>query len=192
MKMSSGDYRGTVNPQRRRLLQQAPLLGLGALLGEDAQAARRRQSILPNAESDILALWADTLVPGAKAAGVVPFVIDQLSRPRDAACLTLRYLDWPGDYAGFYRQGIAAIEAAAQSSRSSPFSALAASQRTDLVGAILAGKIENWQGPPAGLFYFVTRSDAVDVVYGTVSGFARLDIPYRPHIVPPLSWPVAA
>jgi len=191
MKRSSGDYQGTVNPQRRRLLQQAPLLGLGMLIGEDAQAARRRPSILPNAQSDILALWADTLVPGAKTAGVVPFVIDQLSRPRDAACLTLRYLDWPGDYADFYRHGIAAVEAAAQSSRSSSFNALSASQRADLVGAILAGKLENWQGPPADLFYFVTRSDAVDVVYGTVSGFARLDIPYRPHIVPPLSWPVA-
>ena len=32
------------------------------------------------------------------------------------------------------------------------------------------------------------RSDAVDVVYGTPEGFAKLGVPYMPHIMPPTSW----
>jgi len=31
----------------------------------------------------------------------------------------------------------------------------------------------------------MVRSDAVDVVYGTVEGFERLGVPYMPHILPP-------
>jgi hypothetical protein len=45
-----------------------------------------------------------------------------------------------------------------------------------------------WSGPPAPLFYFVTRNDAVDVFYGTREGFATLEIPYMPHILPRESW----
>ena len=28
----------------------------------------------------------------------------------------------------------------------------------------------------------------IDVVYGTVEGFARLGVPYMPHILPERSW----
>jgi hypothetical protein len=34
----------------------------------------------------------------------------------------------------------------------------------------------------------VVRSDAVDVVYGTMDGYARLDIPYMAHIAPTTRW----
>lgn len=47
----------------------------------------------------------------------------------------------------------------------------------------------SWTLPlPARLFYFALRSDAVDVVYGTVEGFQKLGIPYMPHIAPPRNW----
>jgi len=36
--------------------------------------------------------------------------------------------------------------------------------------------------------YLVLRSDAVDVVYGTMDGYAALGIPYRPHIAPSKRW----
>ena len=39
-----------------------------------------------------------------------------------------------------------------------------------------------------GLVYSVLRNDAVDVVYGTVEGFARIGVPYLPHILPPRTW----
>jgi hypothetical protein len=38
------------------------------------------------------------------------------------------------------------------------------------------------------LFWFVLRSDAVDVVYGTKEGVERLGLPYMAHIEPPSRW----
>jgi hypothetical protein len=49
-------------------------------------------------------------------------------------------------------------------------------------------KIDGWKGPPGGFVYFLLRSDAVDVVYGTVAGYKSLDIPYMAHIEPKRSW----
>jgi hypothetical protein len=36
--------------------------------------------------------------------------------------------------------------------------------------------------------YFLLRTDAVDVVYGTMEGYAQLGVPYMPHIAPARSW----
>jgi hypothetical protein len=49
-------------------------------------------------------------------------------------------------------------------------------------------KIDGWQGPTGPFVYLILRSDAVDVVYGTVEGYAALGIPYMPHIVPEKRW----
>ena len=40
--------------------------------------------------------------------------------------------------------------------------------------------------------YLVLRSDAVDVVYGTVEGYEALGIPYMPHIAPDKRWQAGA
>ena len=44
------------------------------------------------------------------------------------------------------------------------------------------------RGRHRSFVYGMLRNDAVDVVYGTVEGFARLGIPYMPHILPQRSW----
>jgi hypothetical protein len=49
-------------------------------------------------------------------------------------------------------------------------------------------KIEGWQGPPGPFVYVVLRSDAVDVVYATMDGYAGLGIPYMAHIEPEKRW----
>ena len=49
-------------------------------------------------------------------------------------------------------------------------------------------KIDGWQGPAGAFVYLVTRSDAVDVVYGTMDGYAALGIPYMAHIAPTTRW----
>ena len=49
-------------------------------------------------------------------------------------------------------------------------------------------KIEGWQGRPGGFVYMVLRSDAVDVVYGTMEGYEALGIPYQAHIAPEKRW----
>ena len=52
-----------------------------------------------------------------------------------------------------------------------------------------SSQIGRRQAPPAaGFVYFVLRSDAVDVVYGTVEGYAELGIPYQAHIMPLKRW----
>jgi len=57
------------------------------------------------------------------------------------------------------------------------------------VATVAQGSPKAWIGPPAALFYFVLRNDALDVVYGTEAGFAKLGIPYMAHIAPPTRWP---
>ena len=49
-------------------------------------------------------------------------------------------------------------------------------------------KLEGWQGPARAFVYFLLRSDAVDVVYGTMEGYASLGIPYRPTSRRPKRW----
>ena len=49
-------------------------------------------------------------------------------------------------------------------------------------------RVEGWQGPAGSFVYLVLRSDAVDVDYGTMEGYASLGIPYMPHIAPTKRW----
>jgi hypothetical protein len=58
----------------------------------------------------------------------------------------------------------------------------------DFVNLMRQGKLQGWQGPPPGFVYFVLRSDAVDVVYGTMDGYESLGVPYMPHIAPDKRW----
>jgi len=50
-------------------------------------------------------------------------------------------------------------------------------------------KVSGWQGaPPEASSTCSCAGDAVDVVYGTVEGYAGLGIPYMPHIAPTKKW----
>ena len=49
-------------------------------------------------------------------------------------------------------------------------------------------KIDGWQGPAGSFAYLVLRSDALDVVYGTMDGYESLGVPYMPHIAPVERW----
>ncbi len=61
-------------------------------------------------------------------------------------------------------------------------------EQHEFVDRLRQSKLEGWQGPAQSFVYGMLRNDAVDVVYGTVEGFARLGIPYMPHILPQRSW----
>ena len=137
-------------------------------------------------ETELLGALGDVLVPGARDEGVVHFVDDQLVR--EQPLLILRYLDYPGDFGEFYRQGLGALDGLGQSRHGQRFARLAAKQQADLVREIATGTPEGWEAAPAPFFYFVVRSDAIDVVYGTQEGFAKLNIPYMPHILPKERW----
>lgn len=160
--------------------------GGGVLTPAEAHAQGVPLAILSAGQGTALAALGETMLPGARAAGIANFVDAQLGKA--TPLLIIRYFDWPGDLTAFYTQGLAALDRASETASGAPFAQATASQQQALAGALLGGKVPGWNGPPATLFYLATRSDAVDVVYGTVDGFAKLNIPYMPHILPAKNW----
>ena len=130
----------------------------------------------------------DTLLPGATAAGLAHFLDTQLAKPPEQALLTLRYVDVAPPYVSFYTAAVAAVNAESRRRHGADFAALGGAEREQIVQTMGGGDPSAWSGPPAPLVYFVLRSDALDVVYGTEDGFQLLGIPYLPHIPPATKW----
>ncbi len=153
-----------------------------------AQAADVRLRVLSEREAGPLAAAAETLVPGAREAGILPYLDAQLAADPADSLLILRYLDVPPPWDAFYRMAATALDAAAGGP--GRFAALTKDQRTRLVHGLLNGRTNGWpqDAPPAGLALFVLRADAIDVTYGAPEGFARLGIDYVPHIAPARPW----
>ena len=91
-------------------------------------------------------------------------------------------------YVNFYRAALSGIERASQSLMGRAYDALTTDEQGNLVTRLRQNKIEGWQGPAQSFVYGILRNDAIDVAYGTVEGFARLGVPYMPHILPERSW----
>ena len=131
----------------------------------------------------------ETLVPGAKQAGITNFVDQQISGPAEEALLEARILNVKPPYANFYRAALAAVDRSSQALNGGRrFAQLTEVEQRGFVNNMRQNKVEGWQGPAGGFVYFLLRSDAVDVVYGTVEGYAALGIPYMPHIAPTKRW----
>jgi hypothetical protein len=131
----------------------------------------------------------EALVPGAKQAGITNFVDQQLSIPAEQALLEARIMNVHPPYANFYRAALAAIDGASRAKHGSRgFAQLDAAEQHDFIDLMRQNKLEGWKGPGAGFVYFLLRTDAVDVVYGTMDGYANLGVPYQAHIAPTRSW----
>ncbi|HEY0746008.1 MAG TPA: gluconate 2-dehydrogenase subunit 3 family protein [Steroidobacteraceae bacterium] len=130
----------------------------------------------------------EIFVPGAATAGLSHYLDHQLSVASSDSLLMIRYLDVPPPYAEFYKPCIASIKSAAHALHQKTLDSFTSPERDEFVMAMQKGALPGWQGPPASLFYFVLRADAIDVVYGTTEGFAKLGIPYMAHITPPTPW----
>lgn len=183
--------------QNRRTLLKAGLAGLiaapvaGRLQWMTPAAAAEsglQLSSLTTEEGRLLGEFAASLVIGAIKQGVVPYIDHHITVPARESLLTLRYLDIMPPYLGFYRDGLAALAALCRQNGADGWADLPAPTQSALVAALQQGKVENWKGPPPPLFYFAVRSDAVDVVYGTMAGFDALGIPYLAHIPPEQPW----
>jgi hypothetical protein len=151
-----------------------------------AQAAPFR--IFTADEAGTIGALGETLVPGARSAGVAHFVDHQLSLAPSEALLEARILNIRPPFVDFYRAAIGSLNKASQTRHGLPFARLTAEQQHDVVNLMRQARIDGWEGPSGPLVYLVTRSDAVDVVYGTVEGYAALGIPYMPHIAPKQRW----
>ncbi len=144
--------------------------------------------VLTADERGALEALGDTLLPGAKDAGIAHYVDQQLSADPSDCLLVARTVGVPPPYADFYRAGLAALNRASMKLYGAWFASLTPEIQHAFVDQIRQENPDGWSGPPSPFFYFVTRTDAVDVYYGTVEGFERLGIPYMPHIVPERKW----
>jgi len=139
-------------------------------------------------EGETIEAMGETLVPGARAAGVAHYVDQQLSVPAEEALLEARIMNVRPPYVNFYRAALGAIDRASQAMHGRKFAQLSTVEQRDFVNLMRQNKIDGWQGPAGGFVYFLMRADAVDVVYGTVEGYEALGIPYMPHIAPEKRW----
>jgi len=182
--------------ERRALLKGAGLGALAFTVGgaqvlltpAEAFAQNVPLRTLKPEEAATLAAMGETLVPGAREAGIVNFVDQQLSVPAEEALLEARIVNVRPPYANFYRAAIGAINGASTAQHGKAFAELDAAARHAFVDQMRQNKIEGWKGPGGPFVYLILRSDAVDVVYGTVAGYKSLDIPYMAHIEPTRSW----
>lgn len=181
---------------RRTLLKRGALGALAFEVGGRAvmltTAEARAESlpliVLSAEEAGLVDALGRAVVPGADEAGLVHYLDHQFAGDPGAALLMLRYMDVPPPYADFYRAGLNGVDATAKREFGRSLPALDEDEAHAVVGMIAGGDPEGWEGPPAALFYFVFRADAVDVTYGTVEGFERLGVPYVPHIAPVEQW----
>lgn len=179
---------------RRELIQQmgAGFIAItvstawGEMTPKEARAKQIPYKQFDGLEARTLETFGDTLLPGAGQAGIAHFVDDQLGR--ENPMLLLKYLDTIGSYKEFYKSGLKSLNGFSTERFKKNFGEVSEAQRIELVREISGKNPASWSGPPAPLFYFVVRNDAVDVFYGTVEGFERLSFPYMAHIVPPAKW----
>jgi len=159
------------------------------LTPEEARAQGAKLRTLSAEQAKTLEALGETLVPGAKKAGIAYFIDQQLSIPPEEALLEARILNVRPPYANFYRAAIGAIDkASAAANGGKRFAQLNPAEQRDFVDRMRQNKIEGWQGPPGPFVYLITRSDAVDVAYGTMDGYSALGIPYMAHIAPTKRW----
>jgi hypothetical protein len=182
--------------ERRALMKGAALGALaftvgGATVMLTAGQAHARNvpfRMLKENEADTLAALGETLVPGARNAGMAHFIDHQISVPAEEALLQARILNVRPPFANFYRAAIGAVDRASDKTYGAKFAQLSTDTQREFVGLMRQNKAEGWQGPPGGFVYAVLRADAVDVVYSTMDGYEALGVPYMPHIAPERRW----
>ena len=139
-------------------------------------------------EGETIEALGETLVPGARRSGIAHFVDQQLSVPAEEALLQARIFNVRPPFANFYRAALGAVDRGSEKVFARKFAALSAPEQHEFVNLMRQNKIDGWTGPGAGFVYNVFRTDAVDVVYGTMEGYAALGIPYQAHIEPERRW----
>ena len=182
--------------QRRALVQGAVLAALsftidGAevwLSPSQAQAQGAPMNVLTPDEVETLEAVGETLLPGARKAGIANFVDNQLGVAPGDCLLIARIASVRPPFANLYRAALGSIERSCQAAHGKRFAQLTSSEQYDFVDRMRQNKIEGWQGPPGPFIYFLLRHDAVDVAFGTVEGIESLGTPYMPHISPEKRW----
>ena len=182
--------------KRRDFMRGAALGALAFTVGgaqvllsaREARAQGVPFRLLKANEGETIEALGETLLPGARAAGIAHFIDQQVSVPADESLLQARILNVRPPFVNFYRAAIGAIDRASGARSGRRFANLNTTEQREFVDLMRQNKLEGWQGPPGPFVYLVTRSDAVDVVYGTMEGYESLGVPYMAHIAPERRW----
>jgi hypothetical protein len=182
--------------QRRAFMKGAAMGALAFTVGGTEVMLTPRQARAQNValktlnagQAATLDAVGETLVPGARDAGITNFVDQQISGPPEQALLQARILNVRPPFANFYRAALGAVDGASNSTRSKKFAELTPDEQHDFINLMRQNKIDGWQGPPGPFVYNILRGDAVDVVYATMDGYAMLGVPYMAHIAPTKKW----
>lgn len=177
---------------RRQFIVGAAVAAGVMRMGSDGNASTGEESgmsfrTFSEAQGNTYAAWCDLLAGGAAAAGVAHFADKYISGPYEQSLLLSRFLVTP-PLSAFYLAGIAGIEQESRARFGGIFLSLARDKQIQIVDAAAGSKTQVWSAPEPFLFYLASRSDAVDVVYGTERGFENLDFPYQAHILPTAPW----
>jgi len=163
--------------------------GAEVLIGPgEARARNVPFRLLDGHQGETLEALGETLVPKAREAGIAHYIDQQLSVPPQESLLQARIFNFRPPFADYYRSTLLTIDDVSRKSFGKEFALLTAKDQREFVDRMRQNKIEGWQGPAGGFVYFVLRSDAVDVVYGTMDGYESLGVPYMPHIAPEKRW----
>src|SRR5579862_1743310 len=147
--------------QRRAFMKGAAFGALAFSVGGTEVMLTPRQAHAQNIplrtltaeQAATLDAMGETLVPGAKAAGVTHFVDQQISGPAEEALLQARILNVRPPFANFYRAALGAIDSASSKTKGHKFAELPPQERHDFINLMRQNKIEGWEGPP-GPFVF--------------------------------------
>jgi hypothetical protein len=183
--------------RRRAFVQGAAVGALAFSVGgvevllspRQARAQAVPLKILNPDEARRLEAVSETLVPGAREAGIAHFVDQQCSGPPHEALLNIRIANVRPPFVNFYRAALTAIDERSKAGHGKPFAELTADERRTFIDTMRTGKHPDWKGPPPQqAIYGAFRADAVDVVYGTVEGTERLGVPYMALVTPTARW----
>jgi len=182
--------------ERRAFMQGAAMGALAFTVGgaevlltaREARAQGVAMRTLNAEQTSALEAVGETLVRGAREAGIAHYVDQQISGPPNDALLIARVMNVRPPFANFYRGSLGAIDRTSSAVNGKRFAELAANEQRDFIEKLRTNKLEGWQGPPPPFVYAVLRGDAVDVVYGTMAGYEGLGIPYMAHIAPEKRW----
>jgi gluconate 2-dehydrogenase subunit 3-like protein len=182
--------------ERRAFVKGATLGALAFTVGGSTVMLTARQAragnvpfrLLKEGEAETIESMGETLVPGARSAGIAHFIDQQIAAPPEQALLQLRILNAKPPFANFYRAAVRAIDGSSDKTFGRKFAMLSPGDKRDFVNLMRQNKAAGWQGPAGPFVYNVLRSDAVDVVYSTMDGYEALGVPYMAHIAPERRW----
>ena len=120
------------------------------LLPSEARAQKVPLKVLSADEALRLEAVSETLVPGAREAGIAHFVDQQCSVPPHDALLSIRIGNVRPPFVNFYRAALNAIDGACQAQHGKPFAQLTAAEQSAFIGTMRVRQAPGLEGTAAG------------------------------------------